>query len=103
MTTKTLTTPTVHLNGTSVTDLLDGYRAAVEALDAALHALQVTAPHGRDYYVQPSTKDGRPALVAAQDEHLARVARLEDVRDELLALWVAVDAQEQERTARRRF
>lgn len=86
----TLTTPTVHLNGTGATGLKAQYAAAYEAVNAALGPLAQSAPHGRDYYVQKDSE----AYAKARDEHVNRLQRLSDVRDELLALFQAVDAQE---------
>lgn len=46
------TIPTVHLNGTSFTDLRDGYSAAYDAIDAAIDALANAELNGRDFYPQ---------------------------------------------------
>lgn len=82
--------PTIHLNGTSKKELLDGYRAAYSALGDAIEALRKTAPHGRDYYVQ---SDDARALATAIDEHQARLAKLVLIRDEIEAIAVAVQEQ----------
>lgn len=70
--------PTVHLNGTSREQLLEGYVSAITALDTALDKLLQTAPNGRDYYVQ----DG-DAWRVANAEHLNRMRALHAVREEL--------------------
>jgi hypothetical protein len=46
------TIPTVHLNGTSFTDLRDGYAAAYDAIDKAMEALGKAELNSRDFYVQ---------------------------------------------------
>jgi hypothetical protein len=46
------TIPTIHLNGTSFTDLRDGYAAAYDAIDKAIDALAVAELNGRDFYPQ---------------------------------------------------
>jgi hypothetical protein len=46
------TIPTVHLNGTSFTDLRDGYAAAYDAIDKAIDALVNAEHNGRDFYPQ---------------------------------------------------
>lgn len=73
-----MTVPTVHSNGTSRESLIGGYIFALEALRAALSALDTIAPNGRDYYTQ-----GPDAWTAAHREHVARVAALSVVRAEI--------------------
>jgi hypothetical protein len=80
---KVLTTPTIHLNGSSAFNLAEEYRAAYSAVGDAIRAVQSTAPNGRDYYVQ-----GPDALGKANAEHLARLQRLSDVQKELEDLGV---------------
>jgi hypothetical protein len=46
------TAPTIHLNGTSFTDLRDGYAAAYDAIDKAIDALAAAELNGRDFYPQ---------------------------------------------------
>jgi len=46
------TIPTVHLNGTSFTNLRDGYAAAYDAIDKAMDALANAESNGRDFYPQ---------------------------------------------------
>jgi hypothetical protein len=77
--------PTVHLNGTSPESLIDGYTAALESVEAAIRAVIDTAPNGRDYYPK-----GPHAIHEATKEHADRVAKLNQVRGDLLALreWI---------------
>jgi len=72
------TLPTVHLNGTSRDDLLDGYIAAMDAIRLAIQAVQAAAPNARDYYVQSNM-----SAHLARDEHFTRLARLRETLDEL--------------------
>lgn len=46
------TVPTIHLNGTSFTDLRDGYAAAYDAIEKAMEALGNAELNGRDFYPQ---------------------------------------------------
>ena len=80
--------PTVHLNGTSKAELIRQVSDTVEALDAAIRALEKTYPHGRDYYRQD-----RSAISEAVREFQARQSRLLDVRAELLELWQGIAQQ----------
>lgn len=80
--------PLVHLNGTSGEALLEQYRDAAAAVRAAIDALIEASPHGRDYY----PLEGE-ALKEATTEHLARLATLCKVRDELEAIALNVYRQ----------
>ena len=73
--------PTIHMNGTSRAELLAGYVEAIEALDEAIAALRRAAPNGRDYYPQSPQ-----AYPQARDEHLARIAALDAIRQDLNTL-----------------
>jgi hypothetical protein len=46
------TIPTIHLNGTSFTDLRDGYAAAYDAIIKAIDTLSEAELNGRDFYPQ---------------------------------------------------
>ncbi len=48
------TFPTLHLNGTSKTDLDQEYTAAYHAIGKAIDALAATTLNARDYYPQAS-------------------------------------------------
>ena len=82
--------PTVHLNGSGRASLLDGYREACDALAKALVALCETQPHPRDYYVQDG---GGETYRAARKQHQERVARLQQLSEELKCLYWAVVEQ----------
>ena len=86
-------TPTIHLNGTSGADLLSQTTDAMLALSAAIKTLQNAGPNGRDYYVQ-----GPLAIDAAMSEHRARLAQLQAVQADLVAISEAIHAQMTERS-----
>ncbi len=92
-------TPTININGTSSKELLDGFRKAHRAVSDAMNALNEAAPNGRDYYPQ-----GPDALREAQQEHRARLEKLQSVKTELqeIALTVQREARSnpRERTIR---
>jgi hypothetical protein len=79
-------TPTVHLNGTSKTALLEQIEVAHAALRNAEQALAEMTPNGRDYYPQ-----GPNAIYEALTEHRARQQKVTDVRVELERLAEAID------------
>lgn len=80
--------PLVHLNGTSKGELLKQYRSAVSAVAAAREIVMASGPNGRDYYPY----EGAP-MRRAQDEHLARLERLEQVQAELEAIHTMIEEQ----------
>jgi hypothetical protein len=84
-----MTTPTVHLNGTSRESLLEGYCDAGRAVNDAIKALQDAAPNDRDYYIQKDKDAFRNAVA----EHMDRIERLINVRVELEVLAEAVADQ----------
>lgn len=67
--------PTIHLNGTSREQLLEGYCEIVYGLNDALAAMRRNGPNGRDYYV-----NGPDSLSNALKEHQARI-------DKVTAIW----------------
>ncbi len=69
--------PTVHLNGTSEDQLLEGYSNAMTALLDAITALEACSPNARDYYVNGGD------INAACAEHANRVADLVAVRRDI--------------------
>ena len=70
------TIPTIHLNGTSFTDLRDGYAAAYEAIDQAINALVKAELNGRDFYPQ-----GPDAYHQARKERVEVLCQLRASRD----------------------
>lgn len=80
--------PTIHFNGTSTEDLLQKFENAARLLDEAMDAIQSAAPHGRDYLLQ-----GTEAFSKAQAEHIARLAALSKVHEDIEKLaWHIQDA-----------
>jgi hypothetical protein len=77
--------PTIHLNGTHPKDLYEGYAEAVDALRVAEKKVQEAAPNGRDYYPQLSG-----AFLRTQDQHVARLRKLAEVRKELEVILESV-------------
>lgn len=73
--------PTVHLNGTSRSELREQLEAADDALRIAIDRLIAASPNARDYYPQ-----GSGAFDEADDQHRNRVQRLISVREELTVL-----------------
>jgi hypothetical protein len=84
-----LAIPTVHMNGTSQKDLSEALCKAIEAVEAFDGAMQAVYPNGRDYYVQ-----GAAAIKVAVDQHVARVKKIQQVRDELIGIALAVQDRE---------
>ena len=81
--------PTLHLNGTAGADLQSLQTDAMLALSDAIKALQAAGPNGRDYYVQRDVT----AFAQAQQQHEDRLARLEAVQADLVAIAEAIHAQ----------
>lgn len=91
-----MTKPTIHLNGTGAQDLLDQYRTAMEALQAASEAHANASPNARDYYPQ-----GGDAYTTARREHDSRAERLEAISDEITELAIHCADAVAEREARK--
>ena len=60
--------PTIHMNGTPRSRLLDEACDITRALRAARDEMQSKGPNARDYYPQ-----GDSAFEVARDEHVARL------------------------------
>ena len=75
---KKLAIPTVHLNGTSKSGLLEPLLEAATALHRAQRRLANTGPNPRDYYVQ-----GDRAFEIAREQHAERLRRLADITNEI--------------------
>ncbi len=80
--------PTIHLNGTSGSTLMDEYLAAYEALVKARDAVLTITVHGRDYYVQ---KDN-PIQEAIREKY-DMVEVLNDKMKEIADVLIAIDDQ----------
>lgn len=82
-----LTTPTIHLNGTSRESLMDSLMNAGAAIKKAIRALQEAAPHGRDYYPQ-----GPDVYRKAVAEYEERIDKLTSVVQDISIMLEAIDA-----------
>lgn len=80
--------PTVHLNGTSKLVLLKGAEDAYNSVDAAIAKLCEASPNARDYYVQ-----GPDAFTKAANQHRERLAKLQVVAAELIAIYQNLEEQ----------
>lgn len=88
-----LTKPIPHLNGSGIENLRRQYREAYDALHKAIGALIEMSPHSRDYYVSPDPD----AYSNARKEHRARIAKLNEVLDEVSELMNALEDNVQQR------
>ncbi len=87
--------PTIHLNGTSGDDLLSQTVDAMLALSDTITALQAAGPNSRDYYVQPGQQQ---RFAQAQQQHEDRLAKLEAIQADLVAIYESIHAQMTERS-----
>lgn len=78
-------TPTIHLNGSSRSSLMEQYGDSWHAVKDAIKVLSQNAPHARDFYV-----NGPDAFAIAQEEHIARVRALVKVSEDLYAIMLAL-------------
>ena len=81
-----LSLPSIHMNGTSRGDLLEGYRAAFLAVRDASEAIAKAAPHLRDYYPQGDNA-GRLAI----EQHRARLQKLAEIESELETIGMHIN------------
>jgi hypothetical protein len=80
-------TPTININGSSKSDLLQPRLWAMRHLDDAIEALQRATPNGRDY------PGNNTACIADREEHYDRLAKLRALREELMAEAVYIKEQ----------
>jgi hypothetical protein len=83
--TKTMMKPTIHLNGTSRSEIERQLGEAAAKVQDAIKAVCAAGPNGRDYYPQ-----GAAALDQAMAEHRSRVERLESVYREIEAIFLGL-------------
>jgi hypothetical protein len=84
----TLTTPTVHMNGTGFDMLWEGYDAADDKLIELRDAFGQIEFNARDYYVQ-----GPDAWNKAVEERQAINQKIRDIKDYLDEHRQALDSQ----------
>jgi hypothetical protein len=80
-----LAIPTVHLNGTSKSALVEQLCDAIDAIHAAGTKLAQACPNGRDYYPQ-----GANAIQEALRQHEGRMKKLKEIADELHLIAEAI-------------
>jgi hypothetical protein len=83
--------PTLSINGSSASDLIDPRREAMDHLMDAIEALKQVTPNGRDYICD------RERFIADRNTHFDRLAALHTLRNELLE--EALHVQQQGRVA----
>jgi hypothetical protein len=83
-----ITTPTIHMNGTSYQDLWNGYENAYNAVRAAQDAIRAIEFNSRDYYVQSNQ-----AYSKASDERIEQYTKLNEVEEYLLQHLMAIQEQ----------
>lgn len=91
-----MTKPTIHMNGTSLERLIDDNQRSIDALRNAIETMAQTGPNGRDYYPQ-----GGNAMEDAQNEHRARMQKVQDVMRELETIGEYLGDEEVKRMVRR--
>lgn len=70
--------PTLNINGSSASDLIDPRRNAMDLINELIEALKQVTPNGRDYICD------RERLIADRNTHFDRLFALRVLREELL-------------------
>jgi len=83
-----LAIPTVHLNGTSKQELLEGLWNAIDKIEEAKRAITLTCPHGRDYYINVGSENN--SINEATKQHVSRLMALSKVKSELEEIAFAI-------------
>ena len=78
--------PVININGSSADDLIEPRRAAYDALQDAIKALQQVTPNGRDYAHNDQ-------CVADRQAHYARIKAIHTIAAELVAEAHAIKEQ----------
>lgn len=81
-------TPTLNINGSSASDLIDPRLKAVASLKLAIEDLLKVTPNGRDY---PTTEDCN----THRTMHYDRIATIHDIWLEIYCEAIAIKKQEQ--------
>lgn len=84
----TIIKPTINLNGTSPTVLLQEHIDAHSALCAAISLVSAAGPNGRDYQTAAAG-----TFFIAQSQHAIRLNKLNDVLAELEAIALHISEQ----------
>ena len=88
--------PTLHINGTSVEELLHQYTEQGRMIRDAIRICEACGPNGRDYYPQ-----GPDAFRLAVADQVARLEALQAMLQEFSALAEHCAAERDAREARR--
>jgi hypothetical protein len=78
--------PTVHINGSSRSDLQAQFEGAYRALGEVIDVMKKATPNARDYYVE-----GPEAFIRARDEHFERIKKVRELREEYLELFESTE------------
>jgi hypothetical protein len=89
--------PVINLNGSSPKTMIDDILTALNALNDATVAVARTAPHPRDWQ---TVKDGDSVFAVARRQHEVRLHKLHEIHDELEAIGLAIQEQDQARRTR---
>lgn len=86
-----LMVPSIHLNGTSASEIIKQLEAVVDALRQTEEAMTAAAPNARDYYVQ-----GPDAYKTACAQWADRLLKVSGVKEEVFAVLEVVVNREYE-------
>ena len=84
-----VTLPSIHMNGTSADTLCEEIRKACSNLQVARMSIAEMTVHSRDHYV----KHDKESFKFAQAEHVARLQKLDDIHNELIAIYLGIRDQ----------
>jgi hypothetical protein len=79
--------PFVNINGTTRAELVNQRREALDAILAAMKALETSLPHGRDYIGDPARYDHDRGI------YRARFAKLDELYNEILEEALAIQKE----------
>jgi hypothetical protein len=85
-----VTFPTIHLNGTSASELVEAIETAARSIETVCDDLMKTAPNMRDYYPQ---KDGTQAFERARDALQSDLTAMHNILHRLRATWENINEQ----------
>jgi len=93
--------PTIHLNGTSASELIAEIENATGAINLACDVLAKTAPNMRDYpdYISRATSD--EGFISARDALQADLTAMHNILHRLQAVWENINDQVDSRDAQR--
>ena len=82
-----LINPTINLNGSDPTYLIDQRREAMDHLNDAIEALARVTPHGRDYL------GDYDRCIADRETHFIRIEAIKALREAIYAEAIAIKEQ----------